>query len=102
MPEISPAEIKHLAKLSRLTLTEDQEKQFASQLPHILNFVDTVTKVSKGKDEVILSPIIDQAQLRDDIVDSISLSKDDLKKLSPNWQNDQIEVPEVFTENADD
>lgn len=42
-------QVKHVAKLANLPLTEDEEVKFASQLSAILEYVETLNKVdTKG------------------------------------------------------
>lgn len=41
--------IKHLAKLARLSLTDDEEKMMAEQLPQILDYVGKLQEVDTSK-----------------------------------------------------
>lgn len=45
MPAISRDEVAHLARLSRLALTDAELDQFAGQLDSILSHVQTITEV---------------------------------------------------------
>ena len=47
MSELSREAINHLAKLSRLTLSDVEKEKFAKQLPEILDFVDRLSVVTK-------------------------------------------------------
>lgn len=101
MSAISAEEIKHLATLARLTFSETEEAQLTSQLPHIIEFVDQVSKISKNeKSEETL--VVDQAELRDDEISSQNLTSEELSNLSPAWRESQVEVPGVFNERTDD
>ena len=97
MSELSPEEIDHLAKLARITLSAEEKKDFAKQLPKILDFVDQLRAVPGVKDK---SSSVDQAislaDLRADELSTNQLSLEDLKKLAPAWNDDQLEVPAVF------
>ncbi len=100
MSHLLPEEVNHLAKLARLSLNTEEKNQFSKQLPEIIDFIDQlqsaeVTDVSETK-------AISQDQLRDDTEGSDSLSLEQLEKLAPKWQDNQVVVPAVFGENEDD
>lgn len=99
MPKLKPEEIDHLASLARLSLTEEESKQFAKQLPQILDFVDQLKKAKVSGE--LKTEAVPQGQLRDDVVGSDSLSVEQLKKLAPKWQDGQVVVPAVFGESED-
>ncbi|MDO8650392.1 MAG: Asp-tRNA(Asn)/Glu-tRNA(Gln) amidotransferase subunit GatC [Candidatus Berkelbacteria bacterium] len=101
MSEISKEDITHLAKLSRLTLSDEEKENFANQLPEILEFVDQLSAVSKLSSEkpTQITPL---AKLRADEESSEKLSLEILQKLAPAWHEDQVEVPAVFGEVADE
>ncbi|MFC3961258.1 Asp-tRNA(Asn)/Glu-tRNA(Gln) amidotransferase subunit GatC [Nocardia jiangsuensis] len=46
MPAISRDEVAHLARLSRLALSDDELDQFAGQLDSILSHVRTISEVA--------------------------------------------------------
>jgi len=102
MPELSSGEIDHLAKLSRLTLSAEENKEFARQLPEILAFVDQLNNVTKTKAVDLKPTVVPMAQLRDDEVSGTRLTMDELEKLAPAWRDGQLEVPAVFGEVEDE
>lgn len=101
MSEFSLEEIDHLAKLSRLTLSTEEKEKFAKQLPEILEFVDQLSAVAKLSSEkpTQTTPL---AKLRADEKSSEKLSLETLQKLAPAWHENQVEVPAVFGEVADE
>ena len=44
MPETHKIDIHHVAKLARLTLTDEEAKRYESQLNGILTYIDTLTR----------------------------------------------------------
>ena len=44
MPEVHQIDIHHVAKLARLSLTEDEAGRYAAQLDGILTYIDTLTR----------------------------------------------------------
>lgn len=101
MSEISNEDITHLAKLSRLTLSSGEKEKFTKQLPEILEFVDQLSVVAKISSEKPsqTTPLV---KLRADEESSEKLSLETLQKLAPAWHEDQVEVPAVFGEVADE
>lgn len=49
-------EVKHLAALSRITLTEEEIASFATNMDSILGYVDHVKKLSLGEREAVVPP----------------------------------------------
>jgi aspartyl-tRNA(Asn)/glutamyl-tRNA(Gln) amidotransferase subunit C len=96
---MKPEEISHLAKLARLSLSNEEQEQFATELPKILSFVDELQGAKAPISQDI--PAVSLDGLRDDELSSDSLSLEQLEKLAPYWQNDQVEVPPVFGESDD-
>lgn len=96
MTELKPEEVEHLASLSRLSLSSEEKENFSKTLPQILGFVDELKRAGK------LNPSshngFKQEQLREDKEESDSLSLEQLEKLAPYWQDNQVEVPPVFGE----
>ncbi|MEK7170761.1 MAG: Asp-tRNA(Asn)/Glu-tRNA(Gln) amidotransferase subunit GatC [Patescibacteria group bacterium] len=101
MSEISNEDIAHLAKLSRLTLSDEEKEKFAKQLPEILEFVDRLSVVAKLP-SVSQPQTVPLAKLRVDEESSEKLSLADLQKLAPAWHDSQLVVPAVFGEVADE
>lgn len=99
MTDLKPEEVEHLAKLARLSLSDDEKKEFSKQLPQIINFVDQLKKADVEKSE---HTGIGQNDLREDETGSDSLSLKQLEKLAPYWQKDQVEVPPVFGESGNE
>lgn len=99
MTDLKTEEVEHLASLSRLSLSGDEKKELSEQLPQILDFVGQLKKADVEKPEY---KGISQNDLREDKVDSDYLSLEQLEKLAPKWQKDQVEVPPVFGESGNE
>lgn len=99
MSELSSAEITHLAKLARLSLSETEIERFAQELPKIAEFVAVLQDASIDKDDK-LRPSRPLEEMRADIAGT-SLTPDELQALAPEWQDGQNRVPAVFGESTD-
>ncbi|MFD3703870.1 Asp-tRNA(Asn)/Glu-tRNA(Gln) amidotransferase subunit GatC [Nocardia sp. NPDC058658] len=58
MPEISGDDVAHLARLSRLTLTDNELQQFAGQLDSILSHVRTIAEVADDEQRSVLNTVV--------------------------------------------
>lgn len=103
MADITLEDISHLAVLARLNLSEDEKKQFSTQIPAIVAFVDQLQKVQiveKADNQAVAL-----ANMREDVVGQEHLSPEQLAKLAgQNWDTNtnQLQVPAVFGEVADE
>lgn len=70
-------QVKHVAKLAKLELSEDEVKLFLTQLTSVLQFIDQLTKVdTKGIEPTSQITGLENV-FRDDIVE-ISLSQEEV------------------------
>lgn len=68
MPEISRDQVAHLAKLSRLALTEEELEQFAGQIDDIVGYVSAVQNVDAAGVEPMSHPHSIATTMREDVV----------------------------------
>ncbi len=64
--EIGIAEVRHLARLSRLVLTEDEEKLLAGQFGQIIGHMDLLNSVDTTAVEPLYSPAMHKSMNRED------------------------------------
>ena len=101
MSDISAADVSHLAKLARVRLTPEEEQEFTSELPKILDFVEQLRQVKLGKN-LPETAAVKLEDLRADEVSGKRLSVGELEKLAPEWRDGQNVVPAVFGEAVDE
>lgn len=94
---ISRDEVAHLAKLSRLALTEDELDHFAGQLDVIIGAVARVQEVAAAG----IPPTTHAAELvnvfRDDVVQA-PLDAQAALSQAPAAEQDRFRVPRILTE----
>lgn len=97
MADLSREDIDHLAKLARISLSEDDHKTLERDLPKIVEFVDQITR---AKVDVTASAAkTGLSELRSDEPQNRTLSKEILKKTAPEFKDGFVQVPAVFAEN---
>jgi aspartyl-tRNA(Asn)/glutamyl-tRNA(Gln) amidotransferase subunit C len=92
MEEIMKVDIKHLAKLSRLKTTEEEEKRFEVQLQSILEMVDRLPAISS--DDSLVDPT-NPMKCREDIAEQL-FKRDEILKNAPQVQAGCVVVPKVM------
>ncbi len=95
MSELSSSEIDHLAELARLKLTDAEKTDFTRQLPAIVNFVDQLRQVKVGANQDVQAAV-PLAKTREDSPGKISLTVEEIKKMAPQFQDNQVVVPAVL------
>ncbi|MHC4872444.1 MAG: Asp-tRNA(Asn)/Glu-tRNA(Gln) amidotransferase subunit GatC [Planctomycetota bacterium] len=91
---ITRDDVKYVAKLSRLELTEDEEALFCSQLADILEYVDQLQEVDIEGVEPYISAAGEANVLREDVKKE-SLPREKALQNAPEQGDDGFVVPKV-------
>ena len=97
MPAISRDEVAHLARLSRLALTESELDHFAGQLEGILNYVQQVTEVAGADVRPMTNPNPATNVTRSDSV-VIGLTQEQALAGAPAAEDGRFKVPQILGE----
>lgn len=95
--EISRDEVAHLAKLSRLALSEQELEQFASQIDKIVDSVSAVGKVDAEGVEPMSHPHSLNASMREDKLVP-TLNAEQALDQAPAVEDDRFVVPQILGE----
>jgi aspartyl-tRNA(Asn)/glutamyl-tRNA(Gln) amidotransferase subunit C len=94
MPALTPAQVAHIAKLARLTLTPAEEEKMAKELSSILHYIDILGEVNTDAVEPTAQVTGLTNALREDVVTPSDALPDALLACSPLPISDhQIEAP---------
>ncbi|MDD5026573.1 MAG: Asp-tRNA(Asn)/Glu-tRNA(Gln) amidotransferase subunit GatC [Candidatus Peribacteraceae bacterium] len=99
MTQLTADQVRHIASLARLTLSEDEVKKFSKELTAILDYVDVLQKVdTKGIEP--LKQVTGLASIyRDDVIARDTISTEAMLATSPlPVVSDQIETPSAHGE----
>ncbi|MGO3328189.1 Asp-tRNA(Asn)/Glu-tRNA(Gln) amidotransferase subunit GatC [Gordonia sp. (in: high G+C Gram-positive bacteria)] len=96
-PTISRDEVAHLARLSRLALTDDELDQYAGQLDSILTHVAQVAEVAADDVPPTAHPADLQNVLRPDAVVP-GLTPEQALSGAPAVEQDRFAVPQILGE----
>lgn len=97
MPEITRDEVAHLAKLSRLALSEEELAHYAKQIDQIVDTVSAVQKVDTEGVEPMSHPHSIPAAMRKDTVVR-TLNAEQALDQAPASQDGRFQVPQILGE----
>lgn len=95
MTEISREEVIHVAKLARLSLSEEEIVKFGEQMSNILEHASAVSKINTEGIVPTSHPIHMENVLRDDVV-TPSLAQEQALSGAPNAQDGRFMVPQIL------
>ncbi len=96
---LSPDEVRHVASLARLALTDDEVAALAPQLSEILRYAQTVGEVAAGDVPATVHPFALANVTRPD-ERRPSLTRDELLAGAPAVEDDRFAVPRIVAEEA--
>lgn len=96
MPKLTLEEVKHIAKLSKLELSKDEEEKFATELSSILGYVEQLSEVNTDQVEPTANVTGLKNILRDDEIIESGITHQDIAKNAPQFENGSFVVPGVF------
>lgn len=97
MPAISRDEVAHLARLSRLALSEAELDEFAGQLDSILSHVKVVTEVGAEDVPPMANPNAVTNVTRPDVIVP-GLTPEQALSGAPSVELDRFAVPQILGE----
>ena len=86
--------VKHISKLSRISIEDEKAKKLAGDLNSIFEFIEKLNKLNTDKVEPLTSIAETTLKLRRDEVKSENI-RDQILKNSPNENKDFFVVPKV-------
>jgi aspartyl/glutamyl-tRNA(Asn/Gln) amidotransferase C subunit len=97
MDKLSVEEVKHVAYLARLELTDKEIEKFRVQLKSILNEVDKIKDIKDCDDDMMFTPVNHDTVLREDTEGEMLDYKTALMN-APRTNGNFVEVPVMIGE----
>jgi aspartyl-tRNA(Asn)/glutamyl-tRNA(Gln) amidotransferase subunit C len=94
-PVIAPEQVRHVAKLARLALDEQQLQRFAPQLESILEYVAQISEVDVSGVEPLAHALPLSNVLREDVIGP-SLPLEKVLQNAPDTDGPFFKVPKVI------
>lgn len=95
MSKVTNEQVKHVAHLARLEITEEEASKFSSQLEAILNFADQLEEVDTENVEPTFHVLDLQNVLREDVAEK-SLTQEEILKNARSTEAGQFKVPSIL------
>ena len=92
---VNADQVRHVARLARLALSDDEIDHMVPELNNILGWVEQLGEVDTDGVEPLTAVIDNQLRLRDDIVNDGNC-RDDVLKNAPEAQHGFFAVPKVI------
>ena len=86
--------VKHISKLSRISIEEEKAKKLSNDLNSIFEFIEKLNELDTSKTEPLTSVAETTLKLRKDKIESKNIREDILKN-SPEKNKDFFVVPKV-------
>jgi len=96
MTTISDDDVRHLATLSSLALTDDEITNLRADLKNIITHIDALGQIDTSGVEPTYQVTDLENVMRDDVVVTSDVTRGDLLGLAPASRDNQIEVPKVL------
>ena len=95
---ITKEEIKKIASLAKINISDDELDNYSDQISKILEYMSTLNNVDTSKVDEFSNQLFNRDQsLREDEIEK-SLDRDEVLKLAPNSDGVYFKVPRVIEE----
>lgn len=92
---VSPQQVRHIAKLARIAMSEEEIERLVPELNNILGWVEQLSEVDTNGIEPLTAVIEQKTRLRDDIVNDGNIRNEILAN-APNAEHGFFAVPKVI------
>ena len=86
--------VKHISKLSRISVDDKEAKKLETDLNSIFNFIEKLNELDTSKTKPLTSVVVTKLQLRKDEIKTKDI-RDQILKNSPEENKDFFVVPKV-------
>jgi aspartyl-tRNA(Asn)/glutamyl-tRNA(Gln) amidotransferase subunit C len=97
---VSPEQVRHIAKLARIAMSDEELDRLLPELNNILGWVEQLGEVDTDGVEPLATVIDQKLRLRDDVVNADPLTgggiRDDILANAPEAQHGFFAVPKVI------
>ena len=97
MSRISTDQVKHVANLARLAITEEEVEKFTKQLDAIITFAEQLNELDTENVKPTYHVLDMKNVLREDIPQK-GLPREEVLKNAPEHEDGQIRVPSILGE----
>jgi len=96
MSKLTIDQIEHIAKLSKLELSNEEKELYTGQLSSVLDYVGELQEIDTDNVEPTANVTGLFNVWRDDMIEKSDISHDDIAKNAPEFKDGNFVVPGVF------
>ena len=97
MEKLSVDEVKHIAHLARIYLTDEEVETYRVSLAKLFQSMDEIHAVKGYNEDILIAPWTEEAALREDQVGEM-LTQEEVLQNAPSKNGKFIEVPVMLSE----
>lgn len=96
MTKLSIKDVEHIARLSRLELTQAEKEKFSKQLSSVIGYVEELNEVETNN-VAVMSQVTGLNNVAEkDLPESGNINHGEIEKNAPEFRGDSFVVPGVF------
>ena len=92
---VSTEQVRHIAKLARIAMSDDEIERLAPELNNILDWIEQLSEVNTDGIEPLTAVIDQKLRFRDDVVTEGNI-RDEILANAPEAQHGFFAVPKVI------
>jgi aspartyl-tRNA(Asn)/glutamyl-tRNA(Gln) amidotransferase subunit C len=92
---VSPEQVRHIARLARIAMSDEEIERLAPELNAIIGWVEQLAEVNTDGVEPLTAVIDQKLRLRDDVVNDGNI-RDEVLANAPDAQHGFFAVPKVI------
>ncbi|MGE5298494.1 MAG: Asp-tRNA(Asn)/Glu-tRNA(Gln) amidotransferase subunit GatC [Acidobacteriota bacterium] len=96
MSTITTDDVRHLAQLSNLQISDDEVDTLRGDLENILGYIEQLSELDTSGEEPTYQVTALENVWRDDEVQAASVTREQLLKLAPEQAASSVKVPKVL------
>jgi aspartyl-tRNA(Asn)/glutamyl-tRNA(Gln) amidotransferase subunit C len=97
MELLTEKEVKHVANLAKLNISDLEIDKYKKQLTDIMTEIDKITNLDITEEEVLIAPI-DHINIFSSDISGDMLTKEEIFKNAKNTSGDYLVVPKVLND----
>ncbi|WP_066299060.1 Asp-tRNA(Asn)/Glu-tRNA(Gln) amidotransferase subunit GatC [Bacillus sp. FJAT-29937] len=95
MSKISTEQVKHVANLARLAITDEEAEMFSKQLGSMITFAEQLNELDTDNVEPT-SHVLDMKNVMREDIPQEGLPQAEVLKNAPDHQDGQVKVPSII------
>lgn len=97
MNKLTREEVLHVARLTRIELSEEEIEEYQVHLGQLMDDIDKIKDIEIDDEELLITPVDYESLLREDVIGEM-LPIESIMKNVPRFGDNYVEVPVMLNE----